>query len=162
MFRVSSSKHHVSISAVAQKVNLGNLGVRNAMRPKERALPCFWASCAVVVRYAIVTIPPGFSGRTHPSSTPPLAPDAIGKAKERRLPLSDCLRPQARSSQPVSTLKPWPRAAPVHPGASPQPQHTSKPPPASAHTGHCWILASAVEEAEDQAASHWATDFKPV
>jgi len=24
---------------VAQKVNLGNLGVRNAMRPNERALP---------------------------------------------------------------------------------------------------------------------------
>jgi len=39
VFHVSSSKHHVSISAVAQKVNLGNLGVRNAMRPKERALP---------------------------------------------------------------------------------------------------------------------------
>jgi len=37
VFRVSSSKHHVSISAVAQKVNLGNLGVRNAMRPNERA-----------------------------------------------------------------------------------------------------------------------------
>ena len=36
VFHVSSSKHHVSISAVAQKVNLGNLGVRNAMRPNER------------------------------------------------------------------------------------------------------------------------------
>jgi len=44
VFHVSSSKHHVSISAVAQKVNLGNLGVRNAMRPNERA---FWASCDV-------------------------------------------------------------------------------------------------------------------
>ncbi len=39
VFHVSSSKHRVSISAVAQKVNLGNLGVRNAMRPNERALP---------------------------------------------------------------------------------------------------------------------------
>ncbi len=70
MFRVSSSKHHVSISAVAQKVNLGNLGVRNARRPKERALPFLgvlgcatlgdsWRKrgFAVVVRYAIVTDP---------------------------------------------------------------------------------------------------------
>jgi len=70
VFHVSSSKHHVSISAVAQKVNLGNLGVRNAMRPNERARCRFWASCdvrlsaivgenvnfAVVVRYAIVTL----------------------------------------------------------------------------------------------------------
>jgi len=63
VFRVSSSKHHVSISAVAQKVNLGNLGVRNAMRPNERARCRFclgdsWRKrgFAVVVRYAIVTI----------------------------------------------------------------------------------------------------------
>jgi len=47
VFHVSSSKHHVSISAVAQKVNLGNLGVRNAMRPNERARCRFWASCDV-------------------------------------------------------------------------------------------------------------------
>jgi len=55
---------------VAQKVNLGNLGVRNAMRPKERALPFLGVlGCATlgdswrkrgfagVDRYAIVTLP---------------------------------------------------------------------------------------------------------
>ena len=39
VFHVSSSKHHVSISAVAQKVNLGNLGVRNNEAERTRALP---------------------------------------------------------------------------------------------------------------------------
>jgi len=64
VFHVSSSKHHVSISAVAQKVNLGNLGVRNAMRRVAvLTLGDSWRKrgFAVVVRYAIVTETKGFS-----------------------------------------------------------------------------------------------------